>query len=114
MSELKEILKIVKKLEKRIKNIEDVLTKKPQAVVAEKVPKKSSKSTKKSVAGLISDMIDDGFFDTPKAFGEIADELKRSGYYYVRTSLTFPLQKLLRKKVIGRISVSGNWAYVKR
>ena len=77
-------------------------------------PKKLVKKTKKSVKGLISEMIDDGFFDTPKAFGEISEELKRSGYYYARTSLTFPLQLLLRKKELGRISVSGNWAYVKR
>lgn len=114
MSELKEILRIVKQLEKRVKRIEDIVTKKHQVFSPKIESKKSSKSSKKSVAGIISGMIDEGFFDTPKAFGEIVEELKRGGHYYERTSLSSPLLILLKKKVLGRISVSGNWAYVKR
>jgi len=111
MSELREILKLLKDMNKRIKKLEGVLTSSSKPVSIKPSPKKA---TKKSVSGLIVELIDDGFFDTPKAFGEIADELKRRGYYYPRTSLTLPLQKLLQKRTLGRISVSGKWAYVKR
>ena len=110
MNELKEILKIVKDLDKRLKRVEGKF-----ASVSESVTKPViKKGSKKSISGLILELVDDGFFDTPKAFAEILDELKRRGYYYARTSLTLPLQTLLRKKALGRISVGGNWAYVKR
>ena len=114
MDEQKEILKLLKDLGKRVAKIEQILTANPKQANLEVQKSKKPTRTKKSVGGLIMDMAEDGFFDTPKAFGEIVDELKRRGYYYPKTSLTLPLQKLLRKKALGRISVSGKWAYVKR
>ncbi|CAE6486784.1 hypothetical protein [Candidatus Nitrosotenuis uzonensis] len=114
MDEQKEILKLLKDLDKRVAKIEQILNEKPKPENTESKQQKKLSSSKKSVSGLIMDMANDGFFDTPKAFAEIVDELKRRGYYYAKTSLTLPLQTLLRKKALGRISVSGKWAYVKR
>lgn len=116
MSELKEILQLLKNLDKRISKIEQLLGSNTKQIKSESLPSRKSvgKTTKKSVIGIIMDMSNDGFFDTPKSFGEIHGELKRRNYYYAKTSLTLPLQNLLRRKALGRMSVSGKWAYVKR
>lgn len=114
MGELSEVLNLLKKLDKRVEKIEKAILEKPQIISAQGGKRSSRKASKKSVSGLILSLVDDGFFDTPKSFGEISDELKRNGHYYARTSLTSPLQTLVRKKDLGRISVSGKWSYVKR
>ena len=99
------IKKILDEHEKRIKALEDILKKsKPKKVV--------KKST--SIAGLIEQCKDEGFFDNPRSLKEIKMELAKNNYHYSVTSLTNPLQRLVRQRVLGRLLQNGKWAYVKR
>ena len=54
------------------------------------------------------------FFNTPKTLKQIVQELGRLGHYYKSTSLTNPLQRLIRQKKLGRIGKKGKWQYVSR
>ena len=109
----KRIIKLLggqnKKLDKLIKLLSS-------AEKEKKVTKKviSKTSSKKSVANLIEGLKQDNFFDKPKSLKEIQKELQKLNYHYAVTSLTNPLQRLVRQRVLGRILQKGRWAYVKR
>jgi len=71
-------------------------------------------AAKESVYGYLMGMKNDGFFDTPKTLKDIFEELSRLGHYYKTSSLTNPLQRLIRQKKLGRIGKKGKWQYVSR
>lgn len=110
MDDHEKIFKILNEHGKQLEKIIKLLSSSETQQKLQPVKKKNPKS----VSGLIERMKDESFFDTPKTLGEIAEGLKQDGYYYKTTSLTNPLRRLLQKRVIGRISVNGKWAYVKR
>ena len=101
--ELKKIRNILEKHDKRISAIEGIKKEKPP-----------TKTTKEGAYGYLLEMKDDGFFSTPKTLKEIIQELARLGHYYKSTSITNPLQRLIRKKKLGRIGKKGKWQYVSR
>lgn len=72
------------------------------------------KSTKEGAYGYLLEIKGDGFFNTPKTLKQIVQELGRLGHYYKSTSLTNPLQRLIRQKKLGRIGKKGKWQYVSR
>lgn len=104
--------KKIKKLESRISKLEKKVTE------LEKMPTqpKSTKTKKKSVsvASLLEEFKDEGFFDKPRSLKDIKNELANNNYHYSVTSLTNPLQRLVRQRIIGRLLQNGKWAYVKR
>lgn len=102
--ELKQIRTTLKDFEKRISKLEG--SKKDQPSV--------KKENKEGVYGYLLGMKDDNFFSTPKTLKEISGELARLGHYYKTTSLTNPLQRLIRQKKLGRIGKKGKWQYVGR
>lgn len=110
--DLKRVIKLLENQEKRITKIENLLTSRVEKTDSTKHVAK--KSNPKSVYGLIEQLKDDSFFDTPKTLKEINSRLRQDGYIYNVTSLTNPLQRLLKQRKLGRISVDGLWAYVKR
>lgn len=114
--DIKQILKLIQAQNEKISKLQNLLEKQLLGITQNKLKSNEphKKSNPKSMSGLIIRLAEDGFLDTPKTLKEISDELKRGGYYYSTTSMTLPLQRLLQKRVIGRISISGKWAYVKR
>lgn len=77
--------------------------------------------TKKHTKGKISIMDrltglkEENFFNKPRPTIEIKQKLAEAGYHYSANSLTEPLQRAVRKKVLGRIKTKkGIWGYVRR
>jgi len=102
-----EIVEIKKKLEEHEKRITQL----------EKSPKRKEKSTSAKRTTIL-DMLDglkaDGFFDQPKLLADIVNKLAEEGYHYPQSSLTRPLQRATRGKMLGRLKQNGKWAYAKR
>jgi hypothetical protein len=102
---------IIEKIKKQLENHEKRITQleKPSA------RKEKSASTKRTT---ILDMLDglkaDGFFDQPKLLADIANKLAEEGYHYPQSSLTQPLQRAVRGKMLGRLRKDGKWVYAKR
>ena len=111
MDDSKKILKLLEEQNKKIGNLIKLLG---QTDIKHEPHKKIQVKSSKSITGLITRFAEEGFFDTPKTLKEISEELARQSYHYRSSSLTNPLQRLLRKRSIGRIIVNGKWAYVKR
>ena len=113
--DLKRVIKLLEEQNKKLNRIEKSLIKDSQES-RESVVIPITKSQKKptSITSFITFLSKEGFFDTPKTLKEISNELARRGYHYQTSSLTNPIQILLRKRSIGRIIVNGQWAYVKR
>jgi len=113
MDDSQKILKILRKIDERIERIEKKLkTSKPSTISLPETKKVSKKP--ESLTGLIINLKNSGYFDKPKTVKEITGKLEQQGWHYPHASLTHPLQRLLRKRAIGRVAVKGKWAYVKR
>ena len=110
----KRIIKLLEKQGKTLDKIEKLLssTQKENKSTTKKIDSKSSSKT--SVAGLIERMKQEKFFDKPRSLKDIQKELQKLNYHYAVTSLTYPLQRLVRQRSLGRILQKGKWAYVKR
>jgi len=72
------------------------------------------KTTKTSILDLLMQLKSDGFFDEPKSLKQIVDKLAENRYHYAQESLTAPLQRAVRKGLLGRIKKDDKWAYAKR
>jgi hypothetical protein len=67
----------------------------------------------KSCSERIVSLRDDGFFKTPRTLGEIRSELQMRGWTYPLTSLSGPMQKLVQKRELRRMSgQNGSYTYV--
>ena len=112
LDDSKKILEILKDINNKLNKIGKKLGEdKIQSSI--KIEKQSTKKSS-SLTSLIIQMKEEGFFDKPKTLQEITEKLGESGWHYPKSSITHPLQRLLRKGKIGRIAVKGKWAYVKR
>lgn len=69
---------------------------------------------KKTIIDLLMHLKNEGFFDGPESLRQIVDKLSEMGYHYAAASLTSPLQKAVRKGILGRIRKDDIWLYVKR
>jgi hypothetical protein len=102
---------IIEKIKKKLENHEKRITQ------LEKPPARKEKSTSTKRATIL-DMLDElkagGFFDQPKLLADIANKLAEEGYHYPQSSLTKPLQRAIRGKMLGRLKKNGKWAYTKR
>jgi len=106
---IEKAIKIISKHEKRIKNLEKKLSGKQ--IVKKSAGKKSSKS---SIRGLILELKSESFFKKPQSRNDIVKKLRQGGFHYNVDSLNDPLQRILRKKDLGRVGTPGKWKYVKR
>ena len=71
------------------------------------------KSTAKpTVTGLVSELIDGGFFKKPKELGAIKVALEEHGHFYPVTTLSPVVLRLVRKKELRRIKDKKRWLYV--
>jgi len=75
------------------------------------VAKKSSNS---SIRELLLDLKSSGFFKKPQSRNDIVKKLRQGGFHYNADSLNITLQRMLRKKELGRIGPPRKFRYVKR
>lgn len=90
--------------ENRIKNLEKLL----------KGSGKKRVAKRKTILDLLEYLKSEGFFDQPRITKEIIERLAKDGCHYRPESLTHPLQRAIRQKVLGRIKKNGKWAHCKR
>jgi hypothetical protein len=81
----------------------------PSGTARLKAPTKS----KQSLPGLISELIDSGFFKTPKYLGDLKEALQQNGQFYPVTTLSPTMLRLVRSRQLRRIKDNkGQWSYV--
>jgi hypothetical protein len=68
-----------------------------------------------SLAERVNLIADEGFFSEPRSLSEIQNKLAEHGWHYPQTSLSTPLIRLVRQRVLRRLQVAeGNkkvWKY---
>lgn len=81
--------------------------------VGPEVGKKEGRRTAKSMPmGLISELIDEGFFAEPKELGAVRMALREKGHFYPVTTLSPLMLRLVRRKELRRIRENKRWTYV--
>jgi len=89
----------------------------------ENTPKQHTTSEKKSrrsetsptsLVGLIQELKENGFFDTPKKVKDVKDELAQQTHHYPLESISTALIRRVKHGELGRIKEEKMWAYVKR
>jgi hypothetical protein len=74
---------------------------------------KSSEKKRDGAGDLIVELREGGFFDKPKALGDIAHALEERGYLYPVTSLSGVVLGLVKKRELRRKKHEANWVYGK-
>lgn len=98
-----EIRNALDELRARISAIENALKKEP-------LPK----GTKTSITNLLLKLKNEEFFNEPRSAKQLLDKLAEQGYHYPSESLTAPLQRAVKRGILGRIKRGDVWTYVKR
>jgi len=106
VSEIDELKKILKKHGERISKLENALSSPNKP--------KLKKSNKTSIMDLIIEVKGEGFFDKPKLQKEIVEKFEELGFIYDTKSLSDPLSRALKSRILGRKKIDGRWNYVKR
>ena len=98
MSEIDEIKKILKKHENRILDLENLVNSKPIHA---------------SINGetIVLDLINSGFFDDPKKYGEIIKELKIKAKFDKNHKYREILEKFTRDDKLNRKMIDHQWNY---
>ncbi len=113
MYEYKKILENLEKQNKRLDNLENLIKKLSQEKVSPKKEKPLKVWHKKTtVPALLLYLKEDAFFNEPKTLNEIVQRFKEESRNVKSTSLTLPLQGLVRSRDLGRILKNGKWHYV--
>lgn len=102
--EIKQIIKKLEDHERRIENLEKLVKGGAKKVIPER----------KYISDHFTFLKSEGFFDQPRTITEIVEKLAKEGYHYSPQSVTAPLQRAVRKGVLGRIKKENKWAYCKR
>lgn len=116
MSE-KEILKILKKIDKKLDGIKIILKGKVYKDLGKKIGKRSE--TKKSYEGLsggIKLLIKNNYFNKEREVKEVILELKREGYHYAVSSVAKALSRdfVKGKRKLTRMQSKNIYKYVIR
>jgi len=111
----KRIIKILEKYGKRLDKIEKLLeSKKNEPKSREKSSSQQLKSKHMTVPAMLLLFKADKYFDEPRTLSQIAQKFREEYRNIPVTSLTLPLQKLVRNRELARVLKSGKWSYVKR
>ena len=81
-----------------------------QRVSKMKVERKEQKK-RQSAAELLIGLKEEGYFDKPKALGNITQALEEKGYLYPVTTLSGVVLSLVKNKRLRRKKVEGRWVY---
>lgn len=93
---------------------------KPASGQATLKTEKSVSGGRKGLGGRLLGLRQDGFFADQKSLVEVRDELKKHGWHYPLTSLSGPMQQLVRGRELRREQVSEGsgkkkvWKYSNR
>jgi len=68
---------------------------------------------RQSAAELLIGLKEEGFFEKPKALGDITRALEEKGYLYPVTTLSGVVLSLVKNKHLRRKKVESRWVYVK-
>ena len=104
--------KILKNIISRLEKLEGVLF-----GSAKKIAKKPHADTKKykGATGGIRLLLDEGFFDKKRLFGEVRSALENKGYHYSMQAVQTPLNNLSSKeKLLVALTEKGKKHYAKR
>lgn len=64
--------------------------------------------------GHLRTLKEEGFFKTKRTIADVQKKLEEKGHIYAQTSLSAPLIRLTRSRIIGRMKEGGTWKYVHR
>jgi hypothetical protein len=70
-----------------------------------------TKTSRPTLPGLITELIDAKFFAKPKGLGEIRAQLADLGHHYPPTSMSGPLQDLAKQRRLRRFKKDGKYVY---
>lgn len=107
MTSIEELEKVLQDHEKRIKKLE-------ASSNTSNMQKQKPANGRKSITDLLVELKDEGFFDEPKRVNEIVEKMAENGHHYPGSSLTEPLLRAVKNRVLGRLKKEGQWGYVKR
>lgn len=74
---------------------------------------KTREKKREGAGDLIVELREAGFFEKPKALGDIAGALEEKGYLYPVTSLSGVVLGLVKKRELRRKKHEGKWVYGK-
>lgn len=78
-----------------------------------KKPKsKSPSSLRDGPQKLIEQVLEEGFFKAKRSIGDVQRKLEEAGHIYATNSLSTPLVRLIRNRVLRRIKDKDGWMYV--
>lgn len=84
----------------------------PRKKAAASSGKKAQKTARKSPKALIEELASENFFKSKRTIGEVQKKLEEKGHIYALHSLSTPLLRLTRSKVLRRIKEKDGWVYV--
>ncbi len=82
------------------------------AIARTKTARKTEKK-REGASDLIVELREAGFFEKPKALGEIGHALEEKGYLYPVTTLSGVVLGLVKKRELRRKKHEGKWLYGK-
>jgi hypothetical protein len=88
------------------------LEREPDRQVSGRTPRSES-TGRPTPAGLLSELIDDDFFNQPRELGAVRFALQEKGHFYPVTTLSPLLLRSVRKKELRRIKDQKHWTYVR-
>ncbi len=83
-----------------------------KAIARTRTARKGEKK-REGASDLIIELREAGFFEKPKALGDIAGALEEKGYLYPVTSLSGVVLGLVKKRELRRKKHEGKWVYGK-
>ena len=60
----------------------------------------------------ISQLATDGYFKSKRSLSDIQKKLEELGHIYAQTSISTPLTRLTRKRILRRIKEKDGWVYI--
>jgi len=76
--------------------------------------KKEAKIDKITMADLVEELKQEGFFDTGRSLVEIKNAFAQRGHIFGIENISTPVLRCVRRRELGRIKEGKKWVYVKR
>ncbi|HUC31157.1 MAG TPA: BlaI/MecI/CopY family transcriptional regulator [Candidatus Paceibacterota bacterium] len=114
------VLKIIGQVEALLTELKGEIGVSDQAVSPKgrkKVPKKSRQSKKSGSVKPIQDLIESGFFDTPKTSVQVVEILEKKAQFFDQSNVATTLMRLVKKGVLERErsgAKNNPWTYKKK
>jgi len=114
MTNEEDIIKLLKEHSKTLARIENLLTSKSSKTSPLLKKTSITQQKKMTVPAFLVLLKEDKFFDKPRTLKDISKKLEEESRNVPVTSLTLPLQRLVRSRQLARVLQDGKWSYVRR